>query len=184
MGGFAFGFPAPNGNPLMSTIPSEPGPRLCGVLGAIVTVTMFAVRCADAIFKEACDGLVVLTAVSDPAPPGVTNAKCAPGSKAICGEVPVFRSTKDTGQYDVPSEGANPGKQMEGLCEGSRLTINPALVDANATSARCVKGSMPTEYGLGDVFVLVEPPDGGIRLLSGIVSSSVPDGAVSTARVC
>jgi hypothetical protein len=173
----------PGGKPLISTVACEPGTRLCGVLGAIVTVTMFAVRCADAIFNEACDGLVVLTAVRDPAPPGVTNAKCAPGSKATCGLEPVFSSTKATGQYEVPSEGANPGRQIEGLCDGSRFTINPAFVLANATSARCVKGSIPTEYGKGEVFVLVEPPEGGIRLFREIVSSSVPVGAVSTARV-
>src|SRR5271170_8381500 len=54
----------PSGKPLIKTVGKVPGTILCGVFGAMVMVTMLAVRMADAICNGPCEGLVRLTAVS------------------------------------------------------------------------------------------------------------------------
>src|ERR1700693_1579240 len=89
----------PGGNPLISTVGVVPGMILCGVLAAMVTVTTLLTRSAEEIASGPCEGLDKFTAVSVPdVPPGVTYAKCAPGSNAISGFVPVFKVASATGQ--------------------------------------------------------------------------------------
>src|SRR5258708_23189403 len=93
-----------------------------------------------------------------PRPPGLTNARCSRGSKAICGFAPVFNETEATGQNCGPDAGAVPGMHPGLALLGSTLTIKPTFVEENTTSARFVKGSIPTAKGVG----AVEPPLAGI----------------------
>src|SRR5258708_16491282 len=93
-----------------------------------------------------------------PRPPGLTNARCSRGSKAICGFAPVFNETEATGQNCGPDAGAVPGMHPGFALLGSTLTMKPTFVEENTTSARCVKGSIPTAKRAG----AVEPPLAGI----------------------
>ena len=62
----------PGGRPLISTVGVVPGTILWGVFAAMVMVTTLAVRTALLMASGPCDGEERFTAVSVPAPPGVT----------------------------------------------------------------------------------------------------------------
>src|SRR5713101_5556540 len=81
-----------------------------------------------------------------PPPPGVTYANGASGCNTTCGVNPVFKETEATTQgFTVDVE----LKQVWVVSLASKSTMNPMLVRVNGTAPRCVRGSAPTEYGVG-----------------------------------
>src|SRR5260370_990412 len=65
---------------------------------------------------------------------------------------------------------------------GSKLMMSPTFVEANATTARSVNGSMPTEYGNGSTNDGLAGTGCGITPLRSTVASNVPAGMERTER--
>src|SRR5258708_12230083 len=102
----------------MSTVPKTAGLMLCAVVVVIVTSRWVWLRelnlAGEATVGAAAIGTIepfCVRSTTDisPRPPGLTNARCSRGSKAICGFAPVFNETEATGQNCGPDAGAVPG---------------------------------------------------------------------------
>src|SRR2546425_11851463 len=65
---------------------------------------------------------------------------------------------------------------------GSKLMMSPTFVEAKATKARSVNGSMPTEYGNGSTNDGLAGIGCGITALRSTVASNVPAGMERTER--
>jgi hypothetical protein len=65
---------------------------------------------------------------------------------------------------------------------GSKLMMSPTFVEANATTARSVNGSTPTEYGNGSTNDGSGGTGCGITLLRSTVASKAPAGIERTER--
>src|SRR5260370_5027477 len=166
----------------MSTVPNTAGLMLWAVVVVIVTrpwvwfpkVNLAREAPVGAAAIEAMEPFCVRSTTDiSPRPPGLTNARCSRGSKAICGFAPVFNETEATGQNCGPDAGAVPGMQPGFALLGSTLTIKPTFVEENTTSARCVKRATPTAKGVG----AVEPPLAGISAPRLTLPRTVPEDA-------
>src|SRR5258708_5166236 len=143
--------------PVMSTVPKTAGLMLCAVVVVIVTRPWVWLPELN-LAREAPVGAAAIGTIEpfcvrsttdiSPRPPGLTNARCSRGSKAICGFAPVFNETEATGQNFGRDAGSVPGMHPGVPFWGSTLTMKPTFVEENATSARCVKGSIPTAKGV------------------------------------
>src|SRR6266704_2918001 len=63
-----------------------------------------------------------------------------------------------------------------------KLTMSPMFVEANATTARCENGSMPTEYGNGSTVAMAKPPAGSSEVRVGAKFAQKETGGVAVAQ--